>query len=148
MVFKLLIATDGSKFSNNAVDYAIHMAKESNFEVIALYVINLKHFEIYALKHHDDITGYEDEDIKLKKEGEDALAYVKQKGTEAGVPVTVKMLRGYPPEQIMKLAKDESVNMIVVGHLGRTGIERILLGSVSEAIVRNAPCPVLVVRGI
>lgn len=147
MVFKLLIATDGSKFSNHAVDYAINMAKESKYEVIALYVMNLKHFEIYALAHHDDITGYEDEDIKLKKEGEDALAYVKQKGAEAGVPVTVKMLRGYPPEQIMKLAKDEGVNMIVVGHLGRTGIERILLGSVTEAIVRNAPCPVLVVRG-
>ncbi len=147
MVFKLLIATDGSKFSNNAVDYAIDMAKESKFEVIALYVMNLKHFEIYALSHHDDITGYVDEDVKLKKEGEDALAYAKQKGTEAGVPVTVKMVRGYPPEQIMKIAKDEGVNMIVVGHLGRTGIERILLGSVSETIVRNAPCPVLVVRG-
>ncbi len=147
MVFKLLIATDGSKFSNRAVDYAIHMAKESKYEVIALYVMNLKHFEVYALTHHDDITGYEDEDIKLKKEGEDALAYVKEKGAEAGVPVAVKMLRGYPPEQIMKLAKDEGVNMIVVGHLGRTGIERILLGSVTETIVRNAPCPVLVVRG-
>jgi len=147
MVGKLLIATDGSKFSNKAVDYAIDLAKQLQYEVLSLYVMNLKHFEVYALAHHDDITGYEDEDIKLKKEGEDALAYVEQKGTEAGVPVTVKMVRGYPPEQIMKVAKDEGVNMIVVGHLGRTGIERILLGSVSEAVVRNAPCPVLVVRG-
>ena len=147
MVGKLLIATDGSKFSNRAVDYAIDLAKQLQYEVIALYVMNLKHFEIYALAHHDDITGYEDEDVKLKKEGEDALAYVTQKGAEAGVPATVKLLRGYPPEQIMKIAKDEGVNMIVVGHLGRTGIDRILLGSVSEAVVRNAPCPVLVVRG-
>jgi nucleotide-binding universal stress UspA family protein len=147
MVCKLLIATDGSKFSNHAVDYALHMAKGSKYEVIALYVLNLKHFEIYALTHHDDITGYEDEDVKLKKEGEDALAYVKQKGAELGVPVTVKMARGYPPEQIMKLAKDEGVHMIVIGHIGKTGLERILLGSVSEAVVRNAPCPVLVVRG-
>lgn len=147
MVGKLLIATDGSKFSNKAVDYAVDMAKQLHYDVIALYVLNLKHFELYALQHHDDITGYEEEDLKLKREGEEALAYATQKGKEAGVHVIAKIVRGYPPEQIMKVARDEVVNLIAVGHLGKTGVERILLGSVSEAVVRNAPCPVLVVRG-
>lgn len=147
MVGKLLIATDGSKFSNKAVDYAVDMAKQLNYEVIALYVLNLKHFELYALQHHDDITGYEEEDLKLKREGEQALSYATQKGKEKGVHVTAKIVRGYPPEQIMKVAKDEAANLIAVGNLGKSGVERILLGSVSEAVVRNAPCPVLVVRG-
>jgi nucleotide-binding universal stress UspA family protein len=147
MVGKLLIATDGSKFSNKAVDYAVDMAKQLQYDVIALYVLNLKHFELYALQHHDDITGYEEEDLKLKREGEEALSHATQKGKEAGVHVTVKIVRGYPPEQIMKIAKEEGVSLIALGHLGKTGVERILLGSVSEAVVRNAPCPVLVVRG-
>ena len=146
MVRKILVATDGSKYSERAVDYAVGLAKELHGDLTALYVMNLKHFEIYALEHHDDITGYVDEDIKVKKEGEDALAYARKKGEEAGISVATEMLRGYPPEQIMRLAKDRAMDMIVVGHLGRSGVERILLGSVSEAVVRNAPCPVLVVR--
>ena len=148
MVRKILVATDGSKYSDMAVDYAIGLAKELNGEISALYVMNLKHFEIYALEHHDDITGYVDEDLKIKKEGEDALAYARVKGEKAGVKITTEMARGYPPEQIIKFAKDQGVDMIVVGHLGRSGVERILLGSVSEAVVRNAHCPVLVVRGM
>jgi nucleotide-binding universal stress UspA family protein len=56
-------------------------------------------------------------------------------------------VRGYPADEIIKAAKDEGVDLIVVGNLGRTGIERMLIGSVSEAVVRHAPCPVLVVRG-
>ncbi|MGE5403266.1 MAG: universal stress protein [Candidatus Doudnabacteria bacterium] len=147
MVGKLLIATDGSKFSNKAVDYAMNLAKQLQCEVIVLYVLNLKHFELYALTHHDDITGYEDEDLKLKKEGEDALSFAIAKGEECGVRMKTRMVRGYPPEQIMKIAKDDGVDLIVVGNLGKSGIDRILLGSVSEAVVRNAPCPVLVVRG-
>jgi nucleotide-binding universal stress UspA family protein len=147
MAFKILLATDGSKFSNKAADYGLDMAKKLGADVLAIYVVNLKHFEIYALEHHDDITGYEDENLKMRKEGDDALEYVVTGARERGVGLTTKIVRGYPADEIIKAAKDEGVDLIVVGNLGRTGIERMLLGSVSEAIVRNAPCPVLVVRG-
>jgi len=56
-------------------------------------------------------------------------------------------VRGYPADEVMKIARDEKCDLIVVGNLGKSGIERVLVGSVSEAIVRHAPCPVLVVRG-
>ncbi len=146
MAFKILLATDGSKFSNMAADYGLDMAKKLGADMLALYVVNLKHFEMYALGHHDDITGYEDENLKMRKEGEEALGYVASGARERGVSLKTKIVRGYPADEIIKAAKEEGADMIVVGNLGRTGIERVLLGSVSEAVVRNAPCPVLVVR--
>ncbi len=147
MAFKILLATDGSKFSNKAADYGLDMAKKLGAEVLALYVINMKHFELYALEHHDDITGYEDENLRMRKEGEDALGYVVSGARKRGVSLNTRIVRGYPADEIIKAAKDEGADLIVVGNLGRTGIERMLLGSVSEAVVRHAPCPVLVVRG-
>ncbi|BAI61874.1 putative universal stress protein [Methanocella paludicola SANAE] len=144
---KIQIATDGSKYSQMAVDYGISMAKKLGASVIALYVVNLKSLEMYALGHHDDIGGYTGADAALKADGEKALAYVSSKCREAGVGVSTRMVRGYPSEEIIKLASSEGVDMIVVGNLGKTGLEHLLLGSVSEAIVKKAPCPVLVVRG-
>jgi nucleotide-binding universal stress UspA family protein len=147
MAFRMLLATDGSPFSDRAADYCIDMAKMLDADVLALFVMSLKHFEIYALGHHDDITGYEDENKRLMAEGGKALAYVTGRAKEKGVRLETRISRGYPADEIMKVAKDEKFDLIVVGHIGRSGIERVLLGSVSEHIVRNAPCPVLVVRG-
>jgi nucleotide-binding universal stress UspA family protein len=144
---KILLATDGSKYSQRAVDYGIDLAKKLGVGVIALYVVNMKSLEMYALGHHDDIGGYTGADAVLKADGEKALAYVSSKGQEAGVGVSARMARGYPSEEIIKLASAEGVEMIVVGNLGKTGLEHLLLGSVSEAVVKKAPCPVLVVRG-
>ncbi len=70
------------------------------------------------------------------------------KAREPGVSVSTRTVRGYPADEINKIAKDENYDMIVVGNLGKTGIERMLMGSVSENVVRHAPCPVLVVRGV
>ncbi len=147
MSFKILLATDGSKFSNAAADYCIELAKKLNAEVLALFVVNLKHFELYALEHHDDITGYENEAHRLDNEARDALEYVKSKAGELGIGLSTRSVRGYPAEEIIRIAKDEGYDMIVMGNLGKTGIERMLIGSVSENVVRHAPCPVLVVRG-
>ncbi len=147
MAFKILLGTDGSEFGNKAADYCMDMAKKLGDEVLALYVVDLKHFEIYALEHHDDITGYEDENARRSKEAKEAVEYVACRGKEKGVTVTTRIVRGYPADEIMKIAKSEAFDLIVVGNLGKSGISRVLMGSVSEAVVRHAPCPVLVVRG-
>jgi nucleotide-binding universal stress UspA family protein len=56
------------------------------------------------------------------------------------------VVRGIPFAEIISIAKKNKVDMIVMGSHGRTGIAHILLGSVSEKVVRKAPCPVLIVR--
>jgi nucleotide-binding universal stress UspA family protein len=144
---KMLIATDGSKSSNKAVDYGIKIAVMTGAEVLGLYVINMKSLEFFALEHHDNIAGYEDENSKLRSEGEDALAYLKEQGAKAGVKVSAIIVRGYPVEAIVKTAENEKASMIVVGNIGRTGLDHMLMGSVSESVVRKATRPVLVVRG-
>jgi nucleotide-binding universal stress UspA family protein len=144
---KMLIATDGSKCSKKAIDYGVRIAAKMNAEVLGVFVVSLKSLEFFALEHHDNIAGYEDENAKLRREGEEALAYVKEQGAEAGIKVSTAIVRGYPAEEILKTAENENVAMIVVGNIGRTGLEHILLGSVSETVVRRATRPVLVVRG-
>lgn len=146
MTFKILVATDGSEHGNKAADYAIGLAKKLSAEVLAVYVVSLKHFEMYALEHHDDITGYEDKNVRISKEGRDAVEYAAVRAKEQGVSLSTRIVRGYPADEIMRIAKDERFDIITVGNVGKTGLERVLMGSVSEAIVRHAPCPVLVVR--
>jgi nucleotide-binding universal stress UspA family protein len=147
MSSKILIATDGSGYSQKAVDYGLELAKKLGADVIGLYVVSMKSLEMFAIGHHDDIGGYESAAAALKSDGEKALEYVALSGKKAGLDVSTKIVRGYPAEEIIKLASSEGVSMIVVGNLGKTGLEHLLLGSVSEAIVKKAPCPVLVVRG-
>jgi nucleotide-binding universal stress UspA family protein len=144
---KILIATDGSKSSNKAIDYGVKIAARMGAEVLGLYVVNMKTLEYFALGHHDNIAGYEDENSKLRIEGEDALAYLKEQCAKAGVKMSAVIVRGYPAEEILKTAEKEKATMIVVGNIGRTGMDHMLMGSVSETVVRKATRPVLVVRG-
>jgi nucleotide-binding universal stress UspA family protein len=144
---KILIATDGSKTGNKATDFGVKLAAGMGAEVLGIYVINLKSLEFFALQHHDNIAGYEDENSKLRKEGEEALAYLARQCAAAGVKESTIIVRGYPVDEIVKMAENEKVAMIVVGNIGRTGIEHMLMGSVSESVVRRATRPVLVVRG-
>ncbi len=63
--------------------------------------------------------------------------------TDPAVPYEHRLITGDPAHAIVRLAKDEHVDMIVLGTHGRTGLSRMLMGSVAEAIVRRAECPVL-----
>ena len=80
----------------------------------------------------------------MKDEGEDAVKIIKDGATD--VEVETQVLEGNPAVEITKFASDNGVDLIVVGTLGKSGIDRILLGSTAEKIVRIAPCPVLVIK--
>jgi nucleotide-binding universal stress UspA family protein len=68
------------------------------------------------------------------------------KPTDPSVPFEYRMITGDPASAIVRLAEDEDVDLIVIGTHGRTGLSRLLMGSVSEAVVRRAKCPVLTVK--
>jgi nucleotide-binding universal stress UspA family protein len=65
---------------------------------------------------------------------------------DAGVPARVLLRAGVPFEEIVRAAAEEKAEIVVIGTHGRTGLDRLLLGSVAERVVRTAPCPVLTVR--
>ncbi|HTX44302.1 MAG TPA: universal stress protein [Methanocella sp.] len=137
---KILIATDGSKRTQNAVEMGLKIAKEQRSKVYAIYVVDTVTFTSIPM----DVT-WENMYQLLKDEGEDAVKAVKT-GAPAGVDVETHVLEGNPAVEITKFAADTGVDLIVMGTLGKSGIDRILLGSTAEKVIRIANCPVLVIK--
>lgn len=139
---KILIATDGSESARFAVDAGIELARLSGAKIQAVYVIDI--FAYYSVPR--DPRWEEAMYAQFRELGREAVSYVKTAAEDIGVEVEPLILEGHPAEEILNFAKKQDSDMIVIGSLGKTDIERFLIGSVSEKIVRNAKVPVLVVR--
>jgi nucleotide-binding universal stress UspA family protein len=141
---KILIPTDFSSSSENAMRYAVSFAKEYNAELIVLHVIK----ESHRPKHL--ITTLSDEEIDKIIADEIGLAkkameqFVNVFGEGLNVQRLIKS--GIPVVEIVESAKEEKVDLIVMGTHGQTGTRHALIGSVAERVVRNAPCPVFTVK--
>jgi nucleotide-binding universal stress UspA family protein len=92
----------------------------------------------------DDMLLFSIRDI-LMREGKEAVSYVDKLAKEAGVAFEKVVKEGNPGEEILGYAKDAGMSVIVVGSVGRTGLDKFLLGSVAEKVVRNSNVPVLTV---
>jgi nucleotide-binding universal stress UspA family protein len=136
---KILIATDGSKYSQGAASEGLKIARSHGSKVFVLYVIDMR-----ALMSVNGIPVPENMYLLLEEEGKRAVSLVKEMAV--GLPVETFVQSGYPGSTIVEFAKDHGIDLIVVGTLGKSGIEALLLGSVAGKVVRHAPCPVLVVK--
>jgi len=139
---QILIATDGSETANEAADFGIEMFGCSGAKVYAVYVIDTTPYRSVPL---DQIWSKDVLD-EFEKAGHEATSYVEKIAKAAGVEVESRVLKGHPAEKIVSFAEDNNIDMIIVGSLGKGGYERVVLGSVSEKVVRHAKVPVLVVR--
>lgn len=137
----IVVATDGSENSDRAISYGIEIAKMSGATVHALYVVDTSSFSSIPMD-----AGWEAMYEILKKEGGKAVSYVKEAGDSAGVEVKEILGEGHPSNEIIDFAENNSVDLIVMGTHGKSGIDRFLLGSVAEKVVRNSKIPVMVVR--
>jgi nucleotide-binding universal stress UspA family protein len=122
---KILIATDGSIFSELASREAISIAKRTKSSLIALSVAK------------------RDENLPVAKASVDMVKKVAEK---EGIKIEALTLKGEPHEVIVGTAEKKKAGFIVVGSHGRSGIERLLMGSVTERLIGHTGCPVLVVR--
>jgi nucleotide-binding universal stress UspA family protein len=136
---KILIATDGSKYSQGAANEGLEIARIHGSKVFVLYVIDMR-----ALMSVNGIPVPENMYLLLEEEGKRAVSLVKEMAV--GLPVETFVQSGYPGSTIVEFAKDHGIDLIVVGTLGKSGIEALLLGSVAGNVIRHAPCPVLVVK--
>jgi nucleotide-binding universal stress UspA family protein len=134
---KLLIATDGSEFSKSAVSGAINLAKRCSSKLFAISVVK---------------TGHEFNDLVpqviegLEQEASEHLESVKNMAFQEGIDcAAIVRLSEDPYEEIVDLAKKNKVNVIIVGTHGRTGVKRLMMGSVTAKVIGHAPCNVLVV---
>ena len=138
----ILIATDGSKTAEHAAALGIKFAQQYGAKVFAVYVINITASEAILI----DEAWATEECVACEKTGHRAISSVEEKAKFAGLEVESTILKGDPADRILDFADEHNVDMIVVGSLGKSGIERFVLGSVSEKVVRYAKVPVLVVK--
>ena len=141
MYSKILVATDGSEQNHQAVLEAIGLAKSEKAELHCLYIVDTIAFASLPM----DVT-WENVYNVLYQEGKEAIELVKKQAKKDGVKFFSSVLEGNPAVEIVKYAQENSVDLIVVGTLGRGGLSRFLLGSTAEKVIRTAPCPVMVVR--
>ena len=133
----IIVPIDGSDQSKKAAKKAFTIGKSRNTNVYAIHIIHQTSF----LVDPELLVPIE----KMMKEN--AMKYldeIDQIGEKVGLKVEKKIIRGIPYEEIIKFAKKE--DLIVMGNKGKTGIERVLIGSVAEKVIRHAPCDVLIVK--
>ena len=138
---KIILPVDGSKEAKKAAKKAIFLAKHIGVEIVAMYVIDDTILNRYPFP--DDILTPNLAEL-LKREGKEALDEVEKMAKKEGVKIKKKIVEGIPDEEIIKEARKN--DLIVMGSKGKTALDRILLGSVSEKVVHHAPCPVMIVR--
>ncbi|MCL9816217.1 universal stress protein [Natronocalculus amylovorans] len=138
---RILVPTDGSVKGERAIAHAVTLAKIHGAAVHALYVVNTASYAGLPME-----SSWEGVDEMLRADAKDAVAVVKELGESAGVPVETAVVDGAPSKQIVKYAEREGCDLIVMGTHGRGGIDRLLLGSVAEKVVRGSNIPVLTVR--
>ena len=138
---RVLVPTDGSPEGRRAVAHAVELAAAHGATVSGLYVINTASYNGLPME-----SSWEGVTTLLTTDAREALDVVETLGTERGVPVDTEITEGSPSTEIVRAADEQDCDLIVMGTHGRGGINRLLLGSVAETVVRAAPVPVMTVR--
>lgn len=139
---QILIATDGSKAAESVADFGIEIARCSGAKVYAVYVIDLTSLDSVLMDESWVKNAYE----HFERVGREAICYIEENVKAAGIETVPILLKGNPAEKILDFAEEQKVDMIVMGSTGKSGVERFMLGSVSEKVIRHSKVPVLVVR--
>jgi len=138
---RILVPVDGSDVAKKAAEKALTFAKPADIPVVVLHVININ---LYAYQteivYPTEIPLHE----LIQKEGHSYLDEIVTLGEQMGINVSKKLVEGHPAEEIIKEANED--DLIVMGRKGKTALDRLLLGSVAETVVRHASCPVMIVR--
>lgn len=128
---KILYPTDFSSYSNQAYFHALGLAENYKASLTIVYV---------CTPGGDTENGVQHD----RKYWRNQLEQIRP--TNPNIPVSHVFLEGDPAGQIVQYADDAGVDVIVIGTHGRTGVDRLLMGSVAEKVMREAPCSVLVVK--
>jgi nucleotide-binding universal stress UspA family protein len=141
----IVVATDGSPFSAAAASEAIGIARLNKSR---LTVISVVPAELAAPTDIDFASASREKlaDAEMKSAEKNAKA-VKDAAQKEGIDVKAFVMTGKPADAIIETAKDAKADLVVVGSHGRTGLDRLLMGSVAERVIVLSSCAVLVVKG-
>jgi nucleotide-binding universal stress UspA family protein len=135
----ILVPTDGSPAAERAIDHAVTFAETFDATIHALYVVDVA---LYSSLE----AGVDAVIEALEREGEGAVAEIESRCTSAGIGVETTVIVGTVHRAIQTYVADHDIDLVVMGTHGRQGVERFLLGSVTERTVRTSEVPVLTVR--
>ena len=138
---KILCPVDHSECSYLALKYAISLALKDEAKLYLMHVIDSRLYDTEMYK----LSPYKLNEIDESKIRTDLMKSLPE-GTTDVLEVETIVVKGVPFNEIINAATEISVDLIVIGTHGRTGISHVMLGSVAEKVVRKAPCPVLTVR--
>ena len=137
----ILCPVDHSDCSKEALKYAVSFAIKDNSKLYLLHVIDIRTFD----ESINAMTPQIPDDKTLAQLKTKLLDCIPEEMRD-DMNVEALVVQGIPFVEIISTAKRNDVDMIVLGSHGRTGISHMMMGSVSEKVVRKAPCPVLTVR--
>jgi nucleotide-binding universal stress UspA family protein len=143
MYQKIILPTDGSKYAKRAAEHALWIAKSAEGEIIVINVLETSSFStIRQRKLKKEMKEM------LKGEGNKAIEEIINLSQDNGyqVKITPMIEEGSAAEKILDLAESEEADLIVMGTSGKHNIDRFLIGSVAEKVVRSSRTPVLVVH--
>jgi nucleotide-binding universal stress UspA family protein len=146
MIKNIMIATDGSDTSKNAAKVGIEIACRSKGSIIIVYVVDV--FRLSHIPGYVTFPGLKDKLLELmEKEGIEATESVEDMANDAGIACQKLIIRGEPSKELLRISRESGVDLLIMGSVGRTGLDKIILGSVAEKVVRNSAVPVLLVPG-
>jgi nucleotide-binding universal stress UspA family protein len=140
---RIMVATDLTSASVPVTREAIALAKENGAELLIAHAYeppNLAQAEAVAPGVYDEWNR------NLRKDIEERLQPLLEDARKQGVQAGALVLAGAPHEAIAEAAKDNNVDLVMMGTHGRKGVSRFFLGSVASRVISTAPCPVLTIR--
>jgi nucleotide-binding universal stress UspA family protein len=140
---RILVPTDFSESARHALTYGLSFAREYKAELLLLHVV-----EVVPVGYASDLfpapmaAVFQEVSAYARAELSKLAALARDRGTA----VRELVMQGKPSAEIVRAARDEAVDMIVLGTHGKGVLDKALFGSTTERVVRNAPCPVLTCR--
>jgi len=138
---RILVPTDGSAEGKRAVAHALDLASVHGAAVHGLYVVDTASYAGMPME-----SSWEGVGDLLRDDASEAVAEVESLAVETDLAVETAVAEGSPSKEIIRYAETNGCDLIVMGTHGRGGIDRLLLGSVAEKVVRGSSVPVLTVR--
>lgn len=136
----ILVPTDGSEGVQPAIDHAIELASRFGATIHALFVVEAADTATVPEAQWVTIEG------TLEDVGEDAVADIESRARQRNIEAVTTVTRGTPHEEIVAYSDQRGIDLVVMGTHGRSGLDRVLLGSVTENVIRQSDVPVLVRR--
>ncbi|HEV2912785.1 MAG TPA: universal stress protein [Pyrinomonadaceae bacterium] len=141
----ILLPTDFSECANYALSYAASFARQANASIVCVHVIEPVVPTVGYTGMAEPLPMADLSD-QLEDSAERELPKIAECDECAGLNIEEVIAHGDAASEIVRVARERGVDLIVISSHGRTGLGRMLFGSTAESVVRHAPCPVLVVK--